>query len=153
MGILARVLSYVSRDVKVDRGGGSNLTAQHFSSPQDDAAPLPNDYVMLSDPRGAGRQGAIGYYSEGDDKQKANPGEKRIYSRSEDGNVVSEIWLKNDGSISMSSTADIEINGVKITPQGNIVTPSGVILNTHNHAQDADSRGDTEQDTKGPKNA
>ena len=69
MGRIAKLLSFVRvvrnganlSDVKVDPGGGANITAEHFATPGDDSHPMPNDYVALSADSGTGRESAIGY--------------------------------------------------------------------------------------------
>lgn len=155
MGV-AKILSFDrvsgdASDVKVDRGGGDNLTGQHFSAPGDDSHPLPGDYVLMSDPRGSGRQSVSGYHDP-KNLQTAAAGEKRIYSRDESGATVAEVWLKNDGSINIQSIngASVFINGVEITPDGDIKLANGVVLGVHTHAQGADSGGDTQVETDGP---
>ncbi|RTY62041.1 Gp138 family membrane-puncturing spike protein [Pseudomonas veronii] len=53
------------------------------------------------------------------------------------------VWLKNDNTISMQNGAgsfqlladgSFLINGLKITPDGNVITAAGVNLNTHRHS-------------------
>lgn len=99
MGLIAKLLSYVPGIVKADAGGGQNLTAQHYSTPGDDAQPVPSDYVAMIPVPGSGKYVAVGYLDP-DNAQTAGPGGKRIYSRGPDGGVaVAELWLKNDGTI------------------------------------------------------
>ena len=111
MGRIAKLLSFVRvtrndakiSDVKVDPGGGPNVTAEHFASSGDDAHPLPDDYVIINDSAGTGRKASIGYLDPLN-IPKALPGDKRIYARDEDtGAVVVEIWLKNDGTAIVSN--------------------------------------------------
>ncbi len=45
--------------------------------------------------------------------QKTNPGEKRIFATDSEGNIVVDIYLKNDGTIEMAGDSD---NVVKYTP-------------------------------------
>jgi hypothetical protein len=89
-------------DVKCDPGGGANVTAQLFAASGDDAPPLPGDYVALEDSAGAGRQQVSGC-SDVRNAGTAAPGEKRIFARDADGNIVCEIHLKNGGSISIEN--------------------------------------------------
>ena len=56
----------------------------------------------------------------------------------------------NSSRIKMHSPNDIEINGAKITPSGDVVTASGVSLDNHPHNQSNDSGGNTEQPTDAP---
>lgn len=100
-------------DVKVDPGGGANVTSRQFSSPGDDSVPLPGDTALQLPGPGAGREQTAGYADTANAK-KAGPGEKRGYARDSDGNPVCEVWCKADGSIVLevlkSGGAPIEIN-------------------------------------------
>ncbi|KKK61825.1 hypothetical protein LCGC14_3010450, partial [marine sediment metagenome] len=69
-------------------------------------------------------------------------GEKRLYGRDENGAIVSSVHLKRDGSISMSTGAGsfemradgtVIINGLEISPNGEIKTAAGIVLGTHTH--------------------
>lgn len=159
MGRIAKLLSFVRvvrnnakvSDVKVDPGGGANITAEHFASPGDDSSPLPGDYVALITASGSGRESAVGYVDAKSD-QKSLSGDKRIYARDGNGLSIGEVWLKNTGEISISNdngsftlrpdgsikgvngsgsfelavSGDFLINGVTIDTTGNITT-TGVI--------------------------
>lgn len=150
MGTVSQVLSVDGKDVKVSRGNEHNATARHFSSPGEDSHPLPGDYCALSSAAGTGRQTAVGYLDK-INPPKSAPGEKRIYARDADGNVVCELWLKNIGEINISSIAsgaDVVINGVRIPADGSdVILPSGRSLMHHGHKQANDSAGNTEQNT------
>lgn len=120
---LGRLLSFIrgSRngaklsDVKLDPGGGPNVTAEHFSAPGDDAHPLPGDYVVGVSIQRSGGSAVVGYMDPKND-QKAAAGEKRIYARDGDGKSVAEMWLKNDGSIEVTADSDITVtSGSNIT--------------------------------------
>jgi len=150
MGIVSQVLGAEGKDIKSDRGSGDNVTAQHFSSPGDDALPLPGDYNALSGATGTGRQTSVGY-RDGKNEGKATPGEKRIYARDAEGVLVCEVWLKNTGEVeisTVSSGADVIINGVRIPADGSdVILANGRSVMHHNHPQGNDSNGDTEQNT------
>ena len=156
MGRIAKLLSFVRSsknnakvsDVKVDPGGGANITAEHFSPAGDDSSPLPGDYVALNSDSGAGRYTAIGYIDPLNDP-KSNAGDKRIYARDEStGVVVAEFWLKNTGEISCSNgngyfalaeNGDFIANGVIIGSDGKVEIPESLTLNGkeiagHDHA-------------------
>lgn len=144
MGRIAKLLSFVRNskngtkvsDVKVDPGGGPNITAEHFASPGDDSNPLPGDYVALSSSTGAGRESAIGYLDPLNEP-KALSGDKRIYARDADGVAVVELWLKNTGDAILSNTngslvllanGTVMINGVSIDKNGNVTIPNSLTL-------------------------
>lgn len=161
MGRIAKLLSFVRltrnnakvSDVKVDPGGGANITAEHFSAPGDDSHPLPGDYVALNTNSGTGREDAIGYVDPLNEP-KALPGDKRIYARDENGVLIVEIWLKNtgeatifnaNGSVTLSPSGSIKcanssgsfelqaggdfvVNGVTIDTNGNVTIPNSLTL-------------------------
>ena len=55
-----------------------------------------------------------------------------------------------DSGINIKSTGDININGLKISPSGQLTFANGVVADTHIHSQGSDSHGDSEQDTGVP---
>lgn len=122
MGRIAIILSFVRSlageakvsDVKVDPGGGANITAQHFAPAGDDAHPLPDDYAATVPVQRTGSEVAVGYIDP-KNEQKAQPGDKRIYARDpEDGRTVVEIWLKSTGE---ATTAN-ENGSAVLSPDG-----------------------------------
>jgi hypothetical protein len=115
MGRIAEVLSIERTSdgtaIKVDPGGGANVTAQHFADAGDDSQPLPGDFTALEDSSGAGAEQVSGYHDPKNAGQ-AGPGEKRIYSRNADGAPVAEVWLKANGEVVikvLASSAPITI--------------------------------------------
>lgn len=125
MGRVAEVLA-TERDadgalvVKVDPGGGAVTEIAHFAPPGVDAVPLPGDFAALEDSSGAGAEQTYGYHDP-ENAGTAEPGEHRAYSRSVDGVVVAELWLKRDGSVELRS-----LNGQPLR----IVTTGPVILDS-----------------------
>lgn len=162
MGRIAKILSFLRvnknginySDVKVDMGGGYNITVKHLSNPGDDSYPLNSDYVLLVSTRGEGKHVAIAY-ADTVNTSKANEGDKRIYSRDSAGAMAAEVWLKNDGEILLSNGdgyiklipgGNIDLNGViidssgKITSSADIITtadvkagPTAIDVVTHTH--------------------
>lgn len=164
MGRIAKLVAFItgsnSSSARGDTGGGSIRDADHFSSPGDDAQPLAGDYAAFVESSQSGVFFSVGYIDTGNQKT-AQRGEKRIYARDASGTQMCEIHLKNTGEVSLSNdngsltlvpAGSVFINGVEITPDGKIITPEGVVLNTHKHPQGSDSNGDAEQDTGGPMN-
>ena len=154
MGIVSEVLAADGSDIKSDRGSGDNVTAQHFTAPGDDSRPLPGDYASLSDAAGTGNQTATGYHDP-KNPPKAEPGEKRIYARDSTGAVVAEMWLKASGDIlisngpgvfTMLADGSVNINGLVISPDGEITNKKGISLSDHKHPQDPDSAGNSQKD-------
>lgn len=151
MGRIAKILSFlrVTRntakisDVKVDSGGGANITAEHFAPVGDDSYPLKTDYALTIGTRRSGGEAVVGY-SDPLNTPKAAEGDKRIYARDpSDGSVVAEMWLKNDGSIVMTNEAGDNIinpdgsvdfaNGATIDKDGDVISSTGISLNLHKH--------------------
>jgi hypothetical protein len=129
MGRLAVLLSFLRTtknsakvsDVKVNPGGGANVTAEHFSAAGDDSHPIPGDFVALNGDSGTGREVAIGYLDP-TNAPKALTGDKRIYARGSNGMLIVEVWLKNTGE-----ATSVNANGsVTLQPDGGtlITTPA-----------------------------
>lgn len=144
MGFVARVLSFVRvvrkdaniSDVKVDTGGGPNVTPEHFAPPGDDSFPLDTDYATGHNVQQTGRVAVTGYIDP-KNTPKALKGDKRIYARDENtGAVVVEMWLKNTGEAIVSNS-----NGsVTLRPDGStIVTTPG---STFDAKADGSIKGD-----------
>lgn len=131
MGRIAKILSFIRNpvndinktDVKLNPDGGSNINAQHFSSPGDDAFPLNTDFVVTTKVQGEGKEAAIGY-ADPKNAPKTSSGEKRIYSRDVNGDEIAEIWLKNDGTIEIAN----QNGSVKINTDGTIEIISPTII-------------------------
>jgi len=179
MGGLGKLLSFIRgtrnsaklSDVKLDPGGGCNVTAEHFSAPGDDSYPLAGDYVVNVSIQRSGGSVVVGYLDPKND-QKAATGEKRIYARNSAGASVVELWLKNDGTAvlensngrvtlapngnitmdgatisivgdSITITGETDINGATISASGEVTTASGVDLDTHVHSGVTPGGGNT----------
>ena len=160
MGRIAKVLSFVRAvrngakvsNVKVNPGGELNITSEHFSPIGDDAHPLTSDYAVTNEIPRSGGEVVVGYLDPLN-TSKAGPGDKRIYARdADDGSVVVEVWLKNDGtaivsndngsftlspsgsvkglnangSFELQSGGDFLVNGVTIDTDGNISSPTSI---------------------------
>ena len=128
MGLIGRILSFVraSRngaqvsDLKMDPGGGPNITAEHFAPPGDDAFPLGTDYVYAGPTPQRGRLAAVGYIDP-KNAPKALAGEKRIYSRDSAGAVAADHWLKADGTV---ATENAE-GSTTLAPDGSFQAENG----------------------------
>lgn len=142
-----------SVEVRCDTGGGAIITADHFQPAGVDALPLPGDFAAIEDSTGTGAKQATGYH-DGNNAGKSANGEHRIYGRNADGVVVSEFWLKGDGTVAITGlvnggTATLDpsdgtwnFNGVKVDAQGNLTAPGEITamvatapvkLSTHLH--------------------
>ena len=144
--------AYIPRN-HVDPGGGALVDSDQANPPGDDSPPLPGDYgVAVHICKTQGTIVTVGYVDTVNEGQ-AEPGEKRLYSRDEEGAPIAVIWLKNDGTISVTNQAGslemqpsgtIIANGVEIDTSGNITTSgtiiggqvqtsAGINLDTHTH--------------------
>jgi hypothetical protein len=118
VGRVAFVISFETSDaegehvsaVKVDIGGGENLTPSHFSAPGVDARPLPGDYVATSSHPGDNEESAVGY-ADPDNAPVAGDGEVRLYARDSSGAPVAIVHCKADGSIEIAGSGTVTING------------------------------------------
>jgi len=130
MGRIAKLLSFVRTtrnganvsDVKVNPGGGGNITAEHFSSPGDDGHPLVTDYVALNTDAGTGREYASGYIDPLN-APVALPGDKRIYGRDSAGAAVVQVWLKNTGEAVLSN----DNGSYTLAPSGTVTIETGPV--------------------------
>lgn len=105
--------------IRVDFGGGDVKTARYFQPSGDDSKPLPGDFVLLERSDGAGAWAVTGF-ADPDHDAKSSEGEKRLYSRDEDGNLMAEAWLRSDGTIILrvlkaGSPVVVETNGGAVT--------------------------------------
>jgi len=161
VGRIGKLISFVravvgttkTSDVKFDRGGGDNRTAQHFSDPGDDSVPLPGDFSAILEQAGTGRDSAVGYVDP-KNLQKSQAGDKRIYARDANGAQIVEVWLQNDGtatvqnatgsvvlapdgsitgtnpngSFALQAGGDFVVNGVTIAANGDVTIPTSLSL-------------------------
>ena len=139
MSKIAKLLSFVRltrneakvSDVKVDPGGGPNITAEHFAPAGDDSFPLTSDYALINTTPRSGSAAVAGYLDP-INEPKAQEGDKRIYARNpEDGSVIAEVWLKNDGTVLISN----DNGSAMLRPDG------GSILTTPESTFDAAADG------------
>ena len=111
MGLLASVVNSETGDYSetvqtVESHYGENKYCDQFAPSGEDCPPLKEDIVALIDIEGTGNMVSVGVMSK---SQGAKPGEKLIYSRDKDGNVVAKIYLKNDGSVEFEGNGDAEL--------------------------------------------
>lgn len=149
MGLIGILLDWVKRDrsgaqyaeATFDPGAGKNATGVQFGPAGDHARPLPGDYIAAVETAGAGRVIVIGY-SDPNNAQDLEPGERRIYARDSSGAVVVDLFLRADGSatlgnskgsIKLNADGSFDINGAKITADGEIINKRGINLSTHRH--------------------
>ena len=105
MGFLAKILNFKGKKIKIDSGGGNVITAEHYAPAGDDSQPLSIDTAAAVFTARKGSAVVVGY-NDNVNSPKAEAGEKRIYSRDAgSGEWKTEIWGKNDGTISLKNGA------------------------------------------------
>jgi hypothetical protein len=101
IGFVRRALQGIEVDeVEIDPGDGALETATHFGPPGDDAQPLDGDHAAVVE--GSGEQLVVGYLDPVN-ARITGPGERRIYSRRADGEVVASVLLESDGTVTVES--------------------------------------------------
>lgn len=124
-------------ELKIDIGGGEIITVPLYSAAGIDSKPCLDDYVVCAETVGYSGQSAVGFL----DRQNvsgAKEGEIRIVGRGESGPEVSEIYLKNDGGMSLNNhvaSIDLDSEGtieartgpgsIRMDIAGNITITSG----------------------------
>jgi hypothetical protein len=134
VGMIAKVMALtrvVSSGVHISiikcNPGARPKTVPNYSAPGDDATPLKFDYCALLPLPGSGQYLCIGF-ADVKNAGKTAAGEKRIYARNSSGAAVSEVWLKNDGTILVSNgSVNFTIQGDNVTIEnpGNILMKPG----------------------------
>lgn len=80
--------------LKVDVGGGDIEEVQYFEEAGGDSPPIVGDFVAIEELGKSGSKHAVGCH-DSKSTPKAEPGEKRIYSRTESGTLLAELWLRH----------------------------------------------------------
>ena len=62
----------------------------------------------------------------------------------------STVVTVSDGSVDAQTAGEFTFNGARITETGDVVTASGVSLDSHPHTQPNDSAGNSQQSTRAP---
>lgn len=115
MGFAAKIESVVTRirpiglklltfvEVKMSRDGSPSITGDQVGPPGDDSPPLDTDSALGIELDQSGRVAAAAFYDP-KNPSKAEPGEKRFYSRDpKTGLIVAEVFMKGDGSVEISN--------------------------------------------------
>ncbi len=86
----------------------NNQTVDFFSGSGDDSPPLKDDRILLVRVDGTGRFAACSVLNV---SQGAKPGEKILFARDKNGNVVSILKMLNNGNISLDADEKIKFQG------------------------------------------
>ena len=120
MGTLGKILQYekpVKRGVTVPAVKSTlrareNVQAEIYGPAGDDSPPLPGDMGFFPSNSQTGGRVCLGVIDQANAPQ-AEPGERRLYARDADGNIVTTVWIKKDGTLELLGTAD---NAVRYLP-------------------------------------
>lgn len=119
MGVITRVLSAISNRIKADRGASDINEMEHLQPLGDDSKPLPQDDGWSDR---TNQSGGDVYFGAFDYENKiAEPGEKRIYARNGNGEVVGEVYLQKDGTITTKNASGTHT----VKPDGSIESVNG----------------------------
>lgn len=126
MGRITQVLSAIGELVKATVGGDDINEMEHLQGLGDDSKPLKDDYGWSDRTSESGRYSHFGCFDH--DNKITAPGEKRIYGRNSDGEVVNSVYLKGDGSIESANDSC----SVTQKADGTIVGTNGSGTTTNN---------------------
>lgn len=115
MNIITKLISTAIekgvRIAKVLRLGDDDVqTAQDAAPWGIDGNPLPDTLAVYAETLDKGAPVIVGYINE---EQLAGVGELRTYATDSEGNVVTHVWLKNDGTMELGGNVD---NAVRYGP-------------------------------------
>jgi hypothetical protein len=99
-----------TNELTVETRSEYNQLANLFSASGEDSPPLKDDRIILVKVDGTGKYAAVGVLSI---SQGAKPGERIIYARDADANIVSKISMLNDGSIALACDDNLSIKTKK----------------------------------------
>lgn len=93
-----------------------NHLCDQYAPSGDDSPPLAEDRILLVHTDGTGHYAAAGVLT---CSQGAKPGERWMYSRSDNGQLQAVVKLLNDGKIQLESPNTIQVQGKTVELNGN----------------------------------
>ena len=144
MGIIARCIKYAAEKLVTLTGEtvkDFNINTLLYSPAGDDSIPLPNERLLLVKVDGTGKHVTAGVLTP---SQGAKPGEKILFARDNDGNIVSKLSFLKDGTVKLEAEGDFIKNikgkaGINIDGDFNMATANMTIT----------GRGDIKHDANG----
>jgi len=119
VGRITRALSVIGERIKALADAGDINEMEHLQPLGDDSKPLPQDDGWSDR---TNQSGGDVYFGAFDYENKiAEPGEKRTYARDADGNPVSHVYQKKDGTIIIANDSYSKT----INPDGSFVETNG----------------------------
>lgn len=127
-GIMKKIIATVKRSF------GISINADIASSAGEDSVPIKDDIGVLIEAGGIGNYVLVGVISE---SHGAKEGEKILYSRDSNSNVMTKIYLTNTGALLIESKDIITITGektldIKTKEDINIKSDNKVVINEGN---------------------
>ena len=119
MGRITRVLSNIGSRIKALADAGDINEMEHLQPLGDDSRPLPQDDGWSDRTNKSGGDVYLGAFDY--ENKIAKPGEKRTYARDADGNPVSHVYQKDDGTIIIANDSYSKT----INPDGSFVETNG----------------------------
>ena len=138
MGVIARAVKYAAEKFVTLTGETRkdfNVNTLLYAPAGDDSIPLPDEWLVLAKVDGTGRYVTVGVLTP---SQGAKPGEKILFARDGEGNVVSKLSFLKDGTVKLEADNDfikeikgnvkakiknelsVEANNITITGKGDI---------------------------------
>jgi hypothetical protein len=109
MGKVARIISSKIEDDKIictcEIYKDYNVQAVFYNSPGCDDFPMPDDRTFLSEDESSGGHVALGIWT--NNEKTLEKGEKFLFSRDEDNNIVSSLYMQNDGKVDINTTGNL----------------------------------------------
>jgi len=106
MGIIARCIKYAAEKLVTLTGEtvkDFNINTLLYTPAGDDSIPLPDERLLLVKVDGTGKHVTAGVLTP---SQGAKPGEKILFARDNDGNVVSKLSFLEDGTVKLEAEKD-----------------------------------------------
>ena len=119
MGRITRALSNIGSRIKAVIDATDINEMEHLQPLGDDSRPLPQDDGWSDRTSQNGVDVYLGAFDY--DNKIAEPGEKRIYARNDDGEAVNHVYLKKDGTIIIANDSYSKT----ISPDGSWVETNG----------------------------
>jgi hypothetical protein len=116
MGNIGKALDYLieykrkvaTPVVKGELYAGVPVNGERYAPSGDDSPPLPDDIVFFSRNQATGQYVYLGTLDQAN-APVAAAGEKRLYARDSNGNIVSTIFLKGDGKLELNGSANTAV--------------------------------------------
>ena len=119
MGRITRALNAIGDRIKALADAGDINEMEHLQPLGDDSKPLPQDDGWSDRTNRSGGDVYLGAFDY--DNKIAEPGEKRTYARGADGDPVSHVYQKKDGTIIIANDSYSKT----INPDGSFVDTNG----------------------------